>query len=136
MNHFLPRVWLIVSCTLALSAGTIRLAWEIYVNPHIATLFAVIPAILVIAGTNALIIYLLIKPSMKKIKGLPVRIWVTVIVTAGIIASIIHYIRFIPLTEGNPPLSIIIATLLMIAAISGYMVVLWIFWFTGTKKRH
>lgn len=125
-----------VSCTLALSAGIIRLAWEIYVNPYIATLAAVIPAILVIAGTDALIIYLLIKPSLRKIKSVPVRIWITVIFTAGVIASMIHYIRFVPSTEGNPPLSIVIATLLMIAAISGYMVALWAFWFTRTKKRY
>ncbi len=125
-----------VSCTLALSAVIVRLAWEIYVNPLVATLAVVTPVIVVIAGTNALIIYLLIAPSMRKIKSLPVGIWIIGVFTAGVIGSIIHYIRFVPSPEGDAPLSIVIATLLLIAVVSGYLLVLWVFWFIGIKKRH
>jgi len=124
-----------VSCTLALSATIVSLAWEIYLKPSVATSAAITPVIVVIAGTNALIIYLLIAPSMRKLKSLPVGIWVVGIFTAGVVASIIHYIRFVPSPEGDALLSIVIATLLLIAAISGYLLVLWIFWFIGTKKR-
>jgi len=124
-----------VSCTLALSAVIVRLAWEIYVNPFVATLAVVTPVIVVVAGTNALIIYLLIEPSVTKIKSLPVGIWIIGIFTAGVIGSIIHYIRFVPSPEGDAPLSIVIATLLLIAAVSGYLAVLWVFWFINTKKR-
>ena len=109
---------------------------EIYVNPLVATLAVVTPVIVVIAGTNALIIYLLIAPSMRKIKSLPIGIWVIGIFTAGIIGSIIHYIRFVPSPEGDAPLSIVVATLLLIAAVSGYLAVLWVFWFISIKKRH
>ena len=136
MNHLLLRVWLMLSCTLALSAVILRLAWEIYVNPLVATLAVVTPVIVVIAGTNALIIYLLIAPSMKKIKSLPIAIWVIAIFTAGVIGSIIHYIRFVHSPEADAPLSIVIATLLLIAVVSGYLAVLWGFWFIGIKKRH
>ena len=136
MSHFLLRVWLMVSCTLALGAVIVRLAWEIYVNPLIATLAVVTPVIVVIAGTNALIIYLLIAPSMRKIKSLPVGIWIIGVFTAGVIGSIIHYIRFVPSLEGDAPLSTVIATLLLMAAVSGYLLVLWVFWFIGIKKRH
>ncbi len=125
-----------VSCTLALSAVIVRLAWEIYVNPLVATLAVVTPVIVVIAGTNALIIYLLIAPSMRKIKSLPVGIWIIGIFTAGVIGSIIHYISFVPSPEGDEPLSIVIATLLLIAVVSGYLPALWVFWFIGIKKRH
>lgn len=125
-----------VSCTLALSAVIVRLAWEIYVNPLVATLAVVAPVIVVIAGTNALIIYLLIAPSMRKIKSLPVGIWIIGVFTAGVIGSIIHYIRFVPSPEGDAPLSTVIATLLLMAAVSGYLLVLWVFWFSGIKKRH
>ncbi|MFC1971415.1 hypothetical protein ACFLV0_05785 [Chloroflexota bacterium] len=127
-----------VSCTLALSAVIVRLAWELCRNPLVATLAIVIPVIVVIAGTNALIIYLLIAPSINKIKSLPIGIWVVVIFTAGVIGSIIHYIRFVPSPEGDATLSIVIATLLLIAAISGYLLVLWafFFWFVGIKKRY
>jgi len=125
-----------VSCTLALSAVIVRLAWEIYVNPLVATLAVVTPVIVVIAGTNALAIYLLTAPSMRKIKSLPVGIWIIGIFTAGVIGSIIHYIRFVPSPEGDEPLSIVIATLLLIAVVSGYLPALWVFWFIGIKKRH
>ena len=125
-----------VSCTLALSAAIVRLAWEIYVNPFVSTLAVVTPVIVVIAGTDALIIYLLIEPSMRKIKSLPVGIWVTGVFTAGVIGSIIHYIRFVPSPEGFAPLSIVIATFLLIAAISSYLAVLWAFWFISIKERH
>ena len=125
-----------VSCTLALSAVMVRLALEIYVTPVVATLAVVIPVIVVIAGTNVLIIYLLIAPSMEKIKSLPVGIWTIGIFTAGVIGSIIHYIRYVSSLEGDAPLSIVIATLLLIAAVSGYLLILWVFWYINIKKRH
>jgi hypothetical protein len=126
------------SCTLALNAVIVRLAWEIYPKPFVATLAVVAPVIVVIAGINALIIYLLIKPSMRKTKSLPVGIWIIGIFTAGVIGSIIHYVRFVTSPEGDPPISKVIATLLLIAAISGYLLVVWVFsfWFIGIKKRH
>ncbi len=123
-----------VSCTLALSAVIVRLAWEIYVNPLMGTLAVVIPVIVVIAGTDALVIYLLIAPSMKKVRSLPIGIWVLAIFTAGVIGSIIHYIRFVPSPQAS--LSIVIATLLVIAVVSGYIAVLWAFWSISIKKRH
>ncbi len=128
MNHLPLRIWLAVSCTLALSAVIMRLAWEIAVNPLIPTMAVVIPVMLVIAGTNALIIYLLMAPSMKKLKSLPVGIWVIVIFTAGVIGSISHYVRYVPSPEVVSPLSVVIATLLLMAAVSGYILVLWVFW--------
>ena len=136
MNHLLLRIWLMLSCTLALSAVIVRLAWEIYVNPLVGTLAVVTPVIVVIAGTNALVIYLLIAPSMKKVKSLPIGIWVLAIFTAGAVGSIIHYIRFVPSPEADAPLSIVIATLLLIAVVSGYLAVLWAFWSISIKKRH
>ncbi len=136
MNHLLLRVWLMISCTLALSAVIVRLAWEIYVNPLVGTLAVVTPVIVVIAGTNALVIYLLIAPSMKKVKSLPIGIWVLAIFTAGAVGSIIHYIRFVPSPKADTPLSIVIATLLLIAVVSGHLAVLWVFWSISIKKRH
>ena len=136
MSHLLLRVWLMVSCTLALSAVIVRLAWEIYVNPLVGTLAVITPVIVVIAGANALVIYLLVAPSMKKIKSLPIGIWVIAIFTAGAVGSIIHYIRFIPSPEADAPLSIVIATLLLIAVVSGHLAVLWVFWSISIKKRH
>jgi hypothetical protein len=114
----------------------IRLAWEIYVNPLVGTLSVVTPVIVVIAGTNALVIYLIVAPSMKKIRRLPIGIWVLAIFTAGVMGSIFHYIRFIPSPQADAPLSVVIATLLLTAVVSGYLAVLWGFWSVSIKKRH
>jgi hypothetical protein len=75
---------------------------------------------------------------MRKIQSLSVGIWIIGIFTAGVIGSIIHYVRFVLSPEGDAPLSKVIATLLFIAAISGYLLVVWVFsfWFIGIKKRH
>jgi hypothetical protein len=139
MNHLFLRIWLMVSCTLALSAVIVCLAWEIHVNPFLSMLPIVITLIIVIAGTSALIIYLLISPSVRKINSLPVRIWTTGIFTAGVIASVIHYIRYVPSIDSHELIGIVsiaIATLLLLAAVSGYLAILWFFWLIRVKKRH
>ncbi len=128
MNYLPFRVWFIVTLTLALGAIIVRLVWDVIVAaPSLAVIILVIFAILSI---YALLLYLAIKP--KKRKSLPVGIWISVIVTAAIISAIIHYARFLP--SATAPLSVIIATLYLIAGISAYLLVLWGIWFVGIKK--
>lgn len=128
MNYLPLRVWFIASLTIALSAVIIRLVWEaIVAAPSLAVITLVIFAMLSI---YALFLYLAIKP--EKLKSLPVRIWASVMVTAAIISAIIHYTRFLP--SATTPLSVIIATMLLVAGISAYLLVIWGIWFVGTKK--
>lgn len=102
--------------------------WEVSNSPPVGTLVIVILLILAIVGIYALFVYLAIKPSLRKLKSLPVKISVTVIVTAAITSGIIHYIRFVPSPEAASPLSVIIATMFLIAGISGYLLALWVIW--------
>ncbi len=133
MNYLPFKVWFIVALTLALGAVIVRLAWEVIIAaPSLVVISLVMFAILSI---YALLLYLIIKPSLKKLKSLPVRIWVSVIATAAIISAIVHYIRFVPSPEAISPLSVIIASLLLAASISIYLLVLWALWFKGIKKR-
>ncbi len=133
MNYLLFKVWFIVALTLALGAVIVRLAWEVIVAaPSLVVITLVMFTTLSI---YALLLYLIIKPSLKKLKSLPVRIWASVIVTAAIISAIIHYIRFVPSPEATSPLSVIIASLLLAASIIIYLLVLWALWFKGIKKR-
>jgi len=136
MNYLPFKVWFIVALTLALGAVIVRLAWEVIVAaPSLVVIILVMFAVLSI---YALLLYLIIKPSLKKLKSLPVRIWVSVIATAAIISAIVHYIRFVPSPEATLPLSVIIASLLLAASISIYLLVLWALWalwFKGIKKR-
>lgn len=133
MNYLPFKIWFIVALTLALGAVIVRLAWEVIVAAP--SLVVIILVMFTTLSIYALLLYLIIKPSLKKLKSLPVRIWVSVIVTAAIISAIVHYIRFVPSPEATSPLSVIIASLLLAASISIYLLVLWALWFKGIKKR-
>jgi len=128
MKHLPLRIWLMVTLTLALAPVIIRFVWEITINSSVASLVILIPVILTIVGIYAFALYLLIAPSKKKLRSLPVLIGVIVVFTAGLIGSIIHYIRFVPSPEAAAPLSVVMATLLIAAAISGYILILWVIW--------
>ena len=132
MNYLPFKVWFIVALTLVLGAVIVRLAWEVIVAAP--SLVVIILVMFTTLSIYALLLYLIIKPSLKKLKSLLVRIWVSVIVTAAIISAIVHYIRFLPLPEATLPLSVIIASLLLAASISIYLLVLWALWFKGLKK--
>jgi len=132
MNYLPFKIWFIVALTLALGAVIVRLTWEVIVAAP--SLVVIILVMFTTLSIYALLLYLIIKPSLKKLKSLLVRIWVSVIVTAAIISAIVHYIRFVPSPEATSPLSVIIASLLLAASISIYLLVLWALWFKGLKK--
>ena len=131
MNHLPIRIWFMATVALFLSAVIVRLIWEITTTTAVGSLVIIILLILVTLGIYALLLYLTIKPSLKKLKNLPVAIWVTVMFTAGLIGALIHFVRFVPSPEAAAPLSVIIASMLIMAAISIYLLVLWVIWFTG-----
>ena len=135
MNYLPLRMWLIVSVTLALAAVVVRLVWEVICAPSAGYLLVVLAVLLVTLGIYALILYLTIKPSLKKLKSLPVRIWVTVIITVALIDGIIHYLRFVPSPEAASPLSVIIASLLLSALVSAYALALWVIWFIRKARK-
>jgi len=135
MNYLPLRIWLIVSVTLAIAAVVVRLVWEVIGAPSAGYLFVVLAVLLVTLGIYALILYLTIKPSLKKLKSLPVRIWVTVIITAALIDSIIHFVRFVPSPEAASPFSVIIASLLLTAFVSAYPLALWVIWFIRKARE-
>ena len=128
MGHLPLRIWFMVTLALALGAVIVRLAWEITTTTGVASLAVLILVILTIAGIYALALYLLIAPSLKKLKSLPVGMGVIGIFTAGLAGTTVHYIRFVPSPEAASPLSIIIATLLLMAGISGYILIVWVVW--------
>ena len=117
-----------VSVTLATSAVIVRLVWEVTNTTVVGSLAVIILLILVMLGVCALLIYLAIKPSLKTLKSLPVRIGIILIFTAGIIDTVIHFIRFVSSPDAASPISVVIATLLLMAGISIYLLVLWLIW--------
>ncbi len=128
MSHLPLRVWFMVTITPAFGAVLVRLAWEVTITTAVGSMVIIVLLMLVALSLYALSLYLTIKPSRKKASSLPVRIWVTVIITAGIISGIIHFVRFVPSPEATAPLSVVIATLFLLAGISAYLLVLRLIW--------
>jgi len=129
MNHLLLRIWFMVSMTLAISAVIVSLVWEVTIAASVGSRVVIILLILATLGTYALLLYLTIKPSLKKLKSLPVAIWVTLIATGAIVDAIIHFVRFVFSPEPVLPLGVIVATLLLAAGVGVYLLVLWVIWF-------
>ena len=128
MNYLPLRIWLMVTVALFFSAVIARLVWEVTDTPSAGTLAVIIPLILVTLGVYALFLYLTIKPSVKKLKSLPVSIGVTIIGTAALISGVIHFVRFVPSPEAALPLSVVIASLLLAGGVSAYSLVLRVIW--------
>lgn len=131
MNYLALRVWLIMTATFLISAGVARLAWQIPFTAAVPSLTMIILLILALLGIYVLLIYLTIKFNLKKLKALPVRVGATIIFTAGLVGSTIHFINFIPSPEATAVLSVIIATLLLMSGVTAYLLILWLIWFIG-----
>jgi uncharacterized membrane protein len=88
----------------------------------------IILLILAVLGTYALLLYLTIRPSLKKLKSLPAAILVTLIATGAITGGVIHFFHFV--FSSNPifPLGVIVAILLLAVLVSAYLLVLWFIW--------
>ena len=129
MKYLPLKIWFMVSVMLALGAVIVRLVWEVTESPSAGTLAVIILVILAILGTYALLVYLTIKHNLEKLQSLPVVIWITVMATAGTIGGAIHFIRFVPSPEAYAPLSVVIASLLLLALISGYFLLLCVIWY-------
>ena len=129
------RILLILSFTLVFSAIIVRLAWE-FASPMSAGSWVVVILLMAaIGGTYVLILYLTIKPSLKKLKSLSVAIFATALATGAIIDVIIHFISFVPSPNASSSLSILIASLLLAASISGYLLALWLIWCFRKGKK-
>ena len=128
MKYLYPKIGIIVSLTLAFGAVIIRSIWQIVAIPTAGTMTIFIPLIFTLLGANILLAYFTIKPSLQKLKNMGVVIGITLVLTAGLVASVTHYIHFIPSPEAAPLLSKIIGTFIILASIIGYPVLLWFIW--------
>ena len=129
MKYLALRVWFIVGVTLAIGAVIVRLVWEITTAMATGTLAIMVLVLLAILGLYAFILYFSLKPSLKSLKGLPVKIGGTLILTATLTGGIIHFIRFIPSPEADVPISVAIASMFLVAGVIGYILALWVIWF-------
>jgi hypothetical protein len=122
------RVWIIAALTPALAAAIIRLAWAITRNPQPGSLAVIIMLMVAASATYALLLYLTIKPSLKKLESLPVVITATIISVGGVIGCIIHFFRYITSPKANLFINFLLAGLLIASALAICGLILWVFW--------
>ncbi len=128
MNYSYLKAGIILSFTLAFVAVIIRSIWQIVVIPTAGTMTIFIPLIFTLVGANILVVYLTINPGLQKLKKPAVVTGITLILTAGLVAGVTHYVHFIPSPEAAPLLSKIIGTFIVLASLIAYLLLLWLIW--------
>ena len=103
-----------------------RAIWQIVVIPTTGTMLIFIPLIVALLGMNALFAYLVLNP--RKFKGVPFLTGVTIALTAGLLAGVTHFVRFIISPDAEHILCKIIGSLVVLASISIYAIILYIIW--------
>ena len=128
MNYLYLKIGIILSFTLAVIAVVIRSIWQIVVIPTSGTVIIFIPLIFTLLGANALCAYLTIRPSRQKLEHLWVVIGITVVVTAGLVAGVSHFVHFIFSPEADPPLSKVIGAFVLLSSLTAYLLFIWFIW--------
>ena len=134
MNYRRLKTWFIISFTLAVIAIVIRAIWQIVVIPTPGTMLIFIPLIVALLGSNAFFAYLVINP--EKFKSVPVVTGITVALTAGLVAGVTHFIRFIISPEADPFWSKVIGWLIVLSSVSVYLLILNIIWSFRKRKSN
>jgi hypothetical protein len=126
MNTKRLKVWSIVTFSLAAIAIIIRAIWQIVVIPTGGTMLIFIPLILALLFAEFLVIYLVMRPA--RMKRLPFTVGITVALSAGLVAGVSHFIRFIISDKADPFWSKVISSLVLAASLSAYSLILYAVW--------
>jgi len=128
------RIGLTAGVSAGLVAATIYLVQKIpYSIAIISKVVVGLSMAVVVAGYFVLV--LLIRPGLiEKLKTVPARIGVTVVVTTALVTLTIHTIRFFPSLEAAHILSKVLAILLLAALISTYPLILRYIWSVWRAK--
>jgi hypothetical protein len=126
MNYARLKIWFILTFTMAVAAIVIRAIWQIVVIPTSGTMLIFIPLIIAVLGMNALFAYLVVNPH--KLKSVPFLTGITVALTAGLLAGVSHFVRFIISPEADPALCKVISSFVLLSSVGGYLILLYIIW--------
>lgn len=126
MNYTCLKIWFIVTVTLTVTSIIIRSIWQIVVIPTGGTMLIFIPLILALLFAEFLAVYLAVKP--ERIKRRLFAIVVTAAFSAGLLAGVTHFVRFIVSDKADPFWSKVISTLVLAASISAYSLIIYVVW--------
>jgi hypothetical protein len=126
MNYKRLKIWFIVTFTLAVTAIVIRAIWQIVIIPTGGTMLIFIPLILALLFAEFLLIYLVRRPA--RMKRLPFTMGITITLSAGLVAGVTHFVRFIISDKADPLLSKVISALVLAASLSAYSLIIYAVW--------
>lgn len=133
MNYPRLKIWSITTLSAAFIGIVIRAIWQIVVIPTPKTMLIFIPLIIALVGVNALVAYLIFRPA--RLRSLPFSIGLTAMLTAGLLAGVTHFVRFIISPQADPFLSKVISYLIVLSSVSAYFILLYIIWSLRRKDR-
>lgn len=133
MNCARLKVWCIITFTMAVIAIVIRSIWQIVIIPTPGTMLIFIPLIVALLGVDAIFAYLVVRP--EKLKSLPFSIGMTVALTAGLLAGVSHFVRFIISTQADHFLSKLIGYLVLLSSVSAYFILIYVIWSLRKAKK-
>lgn len=134
MGHRRLRIWAIATFTVGIAAVIIRSIWQIVVIPTPGTMLIFIPIIFGAFIMEAIFILLILRPST--VSSLPFKIGVTVITLFGMLASVVHYIRFILSPLAEHILSKVMANLLLLLIVSSSLIIFYLVWWIAKRKSN
>ena len=134
MNQTHRRTWFIITFTLAALAIIIRSIWQIVVIPTPGTMLIFIPLIIGMLGADILFAYLVVKP--EKFRSVPFLTGITVVLTAGLIAGVTHFVRFIISPVADPFWSKVVGWLVLASSVSAYFLLLNFLWSLRKTRVH
>ena len=134
MNYKLLKIWSFLTFTAVVIAIVIRSIWQIVNIPTSGTMLIFIPLIVALLGANALFAYLLSRPAQLRSRWF--AIGSTVIIAAGFLAGVTHFVRFIISPQAAPLLSKIIGALVVSSSSSAGFILIYIIWSLRKKRRN
>lgn len=134
MNYTCLKIWFIVTVTLTALAIIIRAIWQIVVIPTGGTMLIFIPLILAMLFIEIITIYFASKP--ERLKSRLFALGMTITLSAGLLAGVTHFVRFIVSDKADPFWSKVISTLVLAASVSAYFLLLYAVWSFRRSKQN
>lgn len=127
------KFWLIGTLTITVVAVIIILSYWIRRATSWDGLIMLALLVGVVVIIYALAIRFILRPERRLLSSTSFKVVTTAILSAGLVSGVIHYFRFIPSPEAATTYSKTVATLLIVAGLSAYALLMALLW-KGLKK--
>ena len=125
------RVWATAAMAFLAAAIGIRLGWEFATASSAESYATISLSILAVLGVGGLVIFFILR--LERLASRAVAVGAVVVVASGLIGGLIHYIRFVFISE-VPTLAKVVATALVLASICGFVAMLFALQWLNMKR--